>query len=173
MAQPFLGQIDIFAFNFAPQGYASCNGQLLSIAQNTALFSILGTTYGGNGTSNFALPNLQASVPIHAGQGTGLSNYIVGQAGGAPTETLTAAQLPSHNHMAMCESAGGVASPSNANWGGGGRGKPAAYVTGAPNVNLSGSALSSAGGGEPHNNLSPYLGLMFCIALVGIFPTRN
>jgi microcystin-dependent protein len=173
MADPFIGQIDIVAFNFAPQGYAACNGQLLSISQNTALFSILGTTYGGNGTTNFALPNFQASAPIHAGQGTGLSPYVLGQNGGVPSVTLSVAQLPIHPHVAQCESAGGIASPAGAVWGAGGRGKPPGYVTTNANTNMSAGALSASGGGQPHNNLSPFLGLLFCIALVGIFPSRN
>ncbi len=173
MASPFLGQIDIVAFNFAPKGYASCNGQILSIAQNTALFSLLGTTYGGNGTSNFALPNFQGSAPIHAGQSPGTSQYVIGQSGGFPTETLTVAQLPSHDHVPMCESVEGVPSPANAVWGSGGRGKPAAYGPPASLVAMNGSALASSGGGQPHNNLSPFLGLLFCIALQGIFPARN
>ena len=174
MATPFVGQINIFAFNFAPRGFAACDGQLLSISQNTALFSILGTTYGGNGTTNFALPNLQAQVPVHAGQGTGLSSYVLGQTAGVPNVTLTTGQLPSHNHGVGADATSGLTSPANAVWGTGGRGKPSAYsTTSSPSAALSSSALASTGGGEPHNNLSPFLGLMFCIALQGIFPARN
>jgi microcystin-dependent protein len=176
VASPFLGEIDILPYNFAPQGYAACNGQLLPIAQFTALFSLLGTTYGGDGRSTFALPNFQGAAPVHAGQGNGLSNYDLGQAGGSPTETLTVVQLPLHDHVAQCESAGGVASPSVTEiWGGGGRGRPAAYVApGSPTlIAMNASALAAAGGGQPHNNLSPFVGFMFCIALQGVFPSRG
>jgi microcystin-dependent protein len=174
MAEPFLAQISIFTFNFAPRGFAFCDGQLLPISQNTALFSLLGTTFGGNGTSTFALPNLQASVPVHAGQGTGLSPYTLGQAGGVPSVTLTVGELPAHTHTVGCQTGGGVNGPANAVWGNGARGKPPAYsTTGSPSDDLSGSALSSAGSGQAHNNISPYLTLLFCIALQGVFPSRN
>jgi microcystin-dependent protein len=174
MSEPFLAQINIFAFNFAPRGFAFCNGQLLAISQNAALFSLLGTTYGGNGTSNFALPNLQGLVPVHAGQGVGLSSYTLGETGGVPSVTLSLGQLPTHTHPVQCETGGGVDSPANAVWGGGGRGKPPAYsTTGTPTALLSGSALGSAGSGQAHNNQSPYLTLGFCIALQGVFPSRN
>ena len=174
MSEPFLAQINIFTYNFAPIGFAFCDGQLLSIAQNTALFSLLGTTYGGNGTSNFALPNFQGSVPVHAGQGVGLSPYTLGETGGVPTVTLSVAQLPSHTHQVECETGGGVDSPANAVWGSGSRGKPPAYSTTAtPTAALSGAALSSTGSGQAHNNLSPYLALSYCIALTGVFPSRN
>jgi microcystin-dependent protein len=175
MSQPFLGQISIFGFNFAPRGWASCNGQLLSISQNTALFSILGTTYGGNGTSNFALPNLQASVPLHPGQGPGLSNYVLGETGGAANVTVLSNQIPAHTHQATCETAGGVDKPGPTTiWGSGGRGKPPAYsTTMTPTAVMAGTALSTTGGNAAHNNLSPYLGLMFCIAMQGIYPSRN
>jgi microcystin-dependent protein len=174
MAEPFVAQINIFSFNFAPKGFAFCNGQILPISQNTALFSLLGTTYGGNGTSNFALPNFQSLVPVHAGQGAGLSQYTLGETGGVASVTLSAGQLPSHTHPVGCETGGGVDSPANAVWGSGGRGKPPAYsTTGAPTAVLSGAALSSTGGGQAHNNMSPYLVLSFCIALQGVFPARN
>jgi len=174
MSSPFIGQININAFNFAPQGWALCDGQLLPISQNTALFSILGTTYGGDGKSTFALPNLQGAVPLGPGQGPGLSNYVLGQAGGAASVTLTLAQLPAHNHTPACETAGGLASPANAIWGGGGRGRPPAYSTTTnPTASLSPGALPGAGGNQAHNNLSPYLVLTFCIALQGIFPSRG
>lgn len=174
MAEPFVAQISVFGFNFAPTGWAMCNGQILPISQNTALFSLLGTTFGGNGTSNFALPNLQSSVPVHMGQGSGLSSYVLGQTGGVSTVTLTTAELPAHTHSIGCQTAGGVASPTNAVWGSGSRGKPPAYsTTASPTADLSGSALAATGSGQPHNNLSPYLTLNFCIALVGIYPSRN
>lgn len=175
MSEPFLGQIDIFPYNFAPRGFAFCNGQILPISQNTALFSLLGTTYGGNGTTTFALPNLQGSVPVHFGQGIGLSPYVLGQTGGVASVTLTTGQLPTHTHSVGCQTAaGGLNSPANAVWGSGGRGKPPEYsTTSSPTADLSGSALGTAGSGQPHNNLSPYLALSFCIALQGIFPSRN
>jgi microcystin-dependent protein len=174
MAEPFLAQISIFTFNFAPRGFAFCDGQILSISQNAALFSLLGTTYGGNGTTNFALPNFQGSVPVHAGQGNGLSPYTLGQTGGVPSVTLTVGELPAHTHPVQCQSGGGVNGPTNAVWGNVSRGKPAAYsTTSSPSDDLSGSALSSAGSGQAHNNISPYLTLSFCIALQGVFPSRN
>jgi microcystin-dependent protein len=174
MSSPFLGQINIFGFNFAPQGWAFCNGQVLPISQNTALFAILGTTYGGNGTSTFALPNLQGAVPLGFGQGTGLSNYSLGQSGGAASVSLNVGQLPSHSHAAECQTGSGDESPSNAVWGTGGRGKPPAYAaTSTPTAVMNATALSATGGNGAHNNLSPYLALSFCIALQGIFPSRN
>jgi microcystin-dependent protein len=174
MAEPFLAQINIVAFNFAPKGFAACDGQILPISQNTALFSLLGTTFGGNGTSNFALPNFQGSVPVHAGEGNGLSPYELGQTGGASSVTLTVGELPTHTHTVGCQTGGGVDGPANAIWGNGARGKPPAYsTTGTPTDALSGSALSSVGSGQAHNNNSPYLPLMFCIALQGVFPARN
>ena len=157
-----------------PVGWATCDGQLLPISQNTALFSILGTQFGGNGTTNFALPNLDASVPLGQGQGPGLSPYVVGESGGVAAVTLTLTQMPSHTHTPMCQAAGGTGSPGNAVWGGGGRGKPPAYsATKNPTAAMNESALSTTGGGGPHNNRSPYLVLNFCIALQGIFPPRS
>jgi microcystin-dependent protein len=174
MAEPFVAQINVFAFNFAPRGFAFCNGQILPISQNTALFSLVGTTYGGDGKSNFALPNFQGLVPVHAGQGAGLSNYTLGGTGGVASVTLSVGELPSHTHSIGCETGGGVDSPANAVWGSGARGKPPAYsTTGTPSANLSSAALASAGSGLPHNNMSPYLVLSFCIALQGVFPARN
>jgi microcystin-dependent protein len=174
MAEPFLAQINIFPYNFAPRGFAFCNGQILAISQNTALFSLIGTNFGGNGTTNFALPNFQGLVPVHVGQGAGLSPYAIGETGGASNVTLTVAQLPIHSHTVGCETAvGGVASPTNAVWGSGGRGKPPAYSSSSPTAALSGSALALTGNSQTHNNASPYLTLSFCIALQGIYPSRN
>jgi microcystin-dependent protein len=174
MSSPYLGEIRIFGFNFNPSGWATCNGQLMSIASNTALFSLLGTTYGGNGTSNFALPNLQASVPLGMGQGAGLSNYTLGESGGVATVPLLLTQIPAHSHSPACETAGGGDSPGGNVWGSGGRGKPAAYsTTQNPTAVMNVTALGSTGGNAAHNNLSPYLGLMFCIALQGVYPTRS
>jgi len=173
MADPFVAEIRIFPFNFAPRGWAMCNGQLLPLSQNTALFSLLGTTYGGDGMSTFALPDLQGSVPLHPGQGPGLSLYDLGQVGGSEFVTLLQSEIPLHTHNVM-------ASASTAN-----RTAPAgnsvARATGAtPYIPVGGAttslapeALSVAGGGLPHNNLQPYLTLNFCIALQGVFPPRS
>jgi microcystin-dependent protein len=174
VSDPFLAEIRLFASNFAPDGWALCDGQILSIAQNTALFSLLGTTYGGNGTSNFALPNLQASVPIGAGQGAGLSSRILGEAGGSQNVTLTASELASHSHAAMAST-----NPANT-------GDPAgAFLAvpdptnpiylGSPGASLpfAAQSLGPPQTPAPHNNLQPYLVVNFIIALTGIFPTRS
>ena len=182
MSDPFVAEIRIVGFNFAPLGWALCNGQILPISQNTALFSLLGTNYGGDGKSTFGLPNLQGSVPIHAGggQGPGLSPYVVGQTGGKQTVTLLSSQLPAHTHGAQFSTtAGSLPSPTNNAWAkppGGGHGQPAAeqaYSTNAPNAAMSGAALSSVGGGLPHNNMSPYVVMNFVIAMQGIYPARS
>lgn len=180
MAEPFLGQIMIVGFNFAPVGWATCDGQLLPISQNTALFSILGTTYGGNGTTNFALPNLRDATPLHLGQGPGLSNYFLGQSGGTPTVTLTTSQLPQHTHTLTGDgSVSAFGTPAESVVFGATRGaKPGAVsVYGPSDANnpalLHASSISSSGSGQPHNNRQPYLGVMFVIALQGIYPSRN
>lgn len=175
MSNPFVAEIRIFAGNFAPTGWALCNGQLLPISQNTALFSLLGTTYGGDGKSTFALPNLQGSAPLQQGQGPGLSLRDLGEIGGEQNVTLLQTEMPSHTHTARCVSAGGgTNSPQNADWAGGGRGAPPMYApTGNNNVQMSPSATSIAGGSQPHNNMMPFLGLTFIIALQGVFPARS
>ena len=168
MATPFLGQICIFGFTFAPRGWAFCNGQLLPISQNTALFSLLGTTYGGNGTTNFALPNLQSRVPLHFGQGAGLSPYVQGQLAGEENHTLIINEMPIHTHTARASSGDATdTSPVNNVLSAGGS------YTGTANQNMAAGAVANAGGNLPHNNLPPYLALNFCIALQGIFPSRN
>lgn len=173
MSDPFVAEIRIFPFNFAPTGWAMCNGQLIPISQNTALFSLLGTFYGGDGKSTFALPNLQGSAPIHQGQGPGLSLYDLGQTGGSDAVTLIQTELPAHAHQASGVSGSGPTSPANNTWGtGAGRTPPPMYVDGSPNVTM-GNAMSVAGGSQPHNNLQPYLTLNFCIAMQGIFPPRG
>jgi microcystin-dependent protein len=150
-----------------------CNGQLLPISQNTALLSLLGTYYGGDGKSTFALPNLQGSAPIHQGQGNGLSLYDLGQTGGSETVTLIQSELPAHAHQASGASGSGPTSPANNTWGTGvGRTPPPTYVNGSPNVTM-GNAMSVAGGSQLHNNMQPYLTLNFCIAMQGIFPPRG
>jgi len=174
MASPFVAEIRIFGFNFAPRGWAMCNGQLLPISQNTALFSLLGTMYGGDGKSTFALPNLQGSAPIQAGMGPGLSDRVQGEVGGEQYVTLIQSEMPQHNHMAGCYSgAGSNSAPDNGMWAGTGRGRPSPYSTNAPTVPMNGLALGSSGGSQPHNNMPPYLTLNFCIALSGVFPPRG
>jgi microcystin-dependent protein len=174
MADPFVAEIRIFPFNFAPKGWAWCDGQLLPLSQNTALFSLLGTTYGGNGKSNFALPDLQGRAPMHPGQGPGLSLHDLGETGGSETVSLLESEMPAHNHGLMAAT---VASNSKA---------PAGNVlarsvngnvylppAGLPVVNMSDQSLAPAGGDQPHNNLMPYLTFYFCIALQGVFPQRG
>jgi len=169
---PFIGQLMPVPYNFAPFGWAFCNGQLLSIAQNTALFSLLGTQFGGDGKTTFALPNLQGRVAIDAGQGTGLSPYQVGQTGGADTVTLTLNELAEHSHGAMgFGRAGDSKTPAGADWA-----RPeidTPYGTSSPPGAMSAAATSATGGGQPHENRQPYLVLNYVIALQGIFPSRS
>ncbi len=175
MADPFVAEIRIFPFNFAPKGWAWCNGQLMPISQNTALFSLLGTTYGGDGKSTFALPNLQGSAPMHPGQGPGLSLHDLGEVGGSETVTLLESEIPAHAHQLQAANA-----PANAQF-------PAPNVTFARTVGANGyvqtptapqmtplspQALGPQGGSQPHNNMMPYLTFYFNIALQGVFPPR-
>jgi microcystin-dependent protein len=172
MSDPFVAEIRMFAGNFAPTGWALCNGQLLPLSQNTALFSLLGTTYGGDGKSTFALPNLQDSAPMHPGQGAGLSLYDLGQQGGSPNVTLLESELPLHNHIANAKtSLGNSQTPADQTWAGSNNAKQ--YVNTAPNLAMSPLALSPTGGSLPHNNLAPYLVVTFIIALQGVFPPRT
>jgi microcystin-dependent protein len=181
MAEPFLGQIVLYACNFAPRGYALCAGQLLSIAQNTALFSLIGTYYGGNGTTTFALPDLQGRVPISSGQGIGLSDYALGEQGGVDVVTIDNSTLASHNHSfnASLNTATVTASSGNT-LGKAQSGNPIhgltkglMYSPNAPQTQMSPQALTPVGSGGPHNNLQPYLTLNYCIALQGIYPPRS
>src|SRR6267142_4392005 len=172
MADPFVAEIRIFPFNFAPKGWAFCDGQLLPLSQNTALFSLLGTTYGGDGKSTFALPNLQGSAPMHPGQGPGLSLYDLGQQGGSETVTLLFSEMPGHNHTALAHAGNSTQTdPAAHAWSGSDVSK---QYNATPDANkfMNDRALSLTGGGLPHNNLAPYLVLNFCIALQGIFPPR-
>jgi len=170
MATPFIGEIYLVPYNFPPRGFAFCNGQIMSIAQNTALFSLLGTTYGGNGTTTFALPDLRGRTPIGAGQGPGLSLRDLGEVAGEAAVALIASEMPAHAHTVTTSSA--PADRSNA------RGNHLAvppdpvYSSAAANTSLA-NALLPAGLGQPHNNLSPYLVLNFVIALQGVFPARS
>jgi microcystin-dependent protein len=175
MSFPFVAEIRIFGFNFAPTGWALCNGQVLPISQNTALFSLLGTMYGGDGKSTFALPNLQGRSPIFWGQGPGLSLYDPGQTGGSATVTLLQSELPAHTHQARAAStSGNQGGPAGNVWAGApGRTPPPRFQTGAPNTAMSPSTIAAAGGSQPHNNRQPYLGVNFCIALQGVFPPRS
>jgi len=175
MADPFVGEVRVVGFNFPPTGWAQCNGQLLPISQNTALFSLLGTTYGGDGKSTFALPNIQGQVVLGPGQSKGASEYVEGQAGGSPTVTLLTSEIPSHTH-------GGQASIDDAQFQ-----APAAdraFATSNPGfayqtnstqnlVNMNPQTLGVVGGSLPHNNMQPYLVLNFIIALQGVFPPRG
>jgi microcystin-dependent protein len=175
MADPFVAEIRIFPFNFAPRGWAWCDGQLLPLSQNTALFSLLGTTYGGDGKSNFALPDMQGRAPMHPGQGPGLSLHDLGETGGSDTVTLLESEIPNHSHtlrssvedgtqgtlsngVALSTSVGGTLYHSTTN---------------TNLVQMSHQALAPAGGGLPHNNMQPYLTFYFCIAMQGVFPVRS
>lgn len=172
MADPFVAEIRIFPFNFPPKGWAFCDGQLLPISQNTALFSLLGTTYGGDGRTNFALPNLQGNVSMHPGQGPGLSLHDLGETGGSDTITLLQSEIPSHSHQANCNrNTGNDYGPTNDIWAPDAGGNPQ-YGASADTF-MASDALGPTGGGQPHNNLQPYLVLNYCIALQGVFPPRS
>jgi microcystin-dependent protein len=172
MADPFVAEIRIFPFNFAPRGWAWCDGQLLPLSQNTALFSLLGTTYGGDGKSNFALPDLQGRAPMHPGQGPGLSLHDLGETGGSETVSLLESEIPSHSHAFMANNgpanSRAVAGNALARIVGG-----LVYAAPGAIVQMAAEALAPAGGDQPHNNLQPYLTFYFCIALQGVFPPRG
>ena len=175
--QPFVGEMFIFGCNFAPLGYALCQGQLLSISSNTALFSLLGTTYGGNGVTTFGLPDLRGRAAMHVGQGPGLSPYSLGQVSGTNTVTLTANQMPVHTHAVQSNNGDGTLnSPVNNVFAGPGADRDLYWYDPAlagTTVNMNVAAVSAAGSNQPHNNMMPYLGLNFCIATTGIYPSRN
>lgn len=168
MAQPYVGEIRIFAGNFEPAGWMFCSGQMLAISQYETLFQLIGTTFGGDGQSTFALPDLRSRVPIHMGQGSGLSNYPLAQSSGAEQVTLTLQQIPIHTHIPMGSSTGGSDNPSGNFWG---NSNAKAYSAGPGNTTMNGSAIGNAGGNQPHDNMLPFLGLSFIISLFGIFPT--
>ncbi len=173
MSDPFIAEIRIFAGNFAPRGWAFCHGQLLPIAQNTALFALIGTTFGGDGRTTTALPDLQGRAPMHPGNGPGLTNRRLGQKVGAGTVTLTAAQMATHNHtLSGANSRASSSTPDNAAaLARGVGGFP--YKTGSPNVDLDSGSILPTGGAGAHDNRQPYLALNYIIALVGMFPSRN
>jgi len=174
VSNPFLAEIRIFTGNFAPKGWALCDGQLMPISQNTALFSLLGTTYGGDGKSNFALPNMQGSAPMQPGQGAGLSLRDLGETGGEQTVTLLQTEMPAHSHGVQAATAGGLPGPGNNTWGSGLRGHPGSYAAASGStVQMNAFGTSIAGGNLPHNNMPPFLGLTFIIALQGVFPARS
>jgi microcystin-dependent protein len=171
--EPFIGQIMMVGFNFAPEGWAKCDGQLLSINQNQALFSLLGTQYGGDGETTFGLPDLRGRVPMHAGNGPGIPNHPIGQKAGEETTTLSLAQIPAHNHpvdITTSSAEGDTALPgghSLAKSGSGG------YTTQATDTLLGGATSANAGSGQAHSNMQPYATVNFVIALVGIFPSKS
>jgi len=171
---PFVAEIRIFPFNFAPRGWAWCDGQLLPLSQNTALFSLLGTTYGGDGKSNFALPNLQGRAPMHPGQGPGLSLHDLGETGGSETVALLESEVPAHAHQIRAVSEpGDLADPTGRSLARSSAGNPYETVANANLVTMAPETLAPAGGGQPHNNMQPYLTFYFNIALQGVFPPRT
>lgn len=170
MSEPFLAEIRIVGFNFAPRGWAFCDGQILPINQNQSLYSLLGTTYGGDGRTSFALPDIRGRTPIHVGQADG-ADHTLGQKSGEETHTLSAAEMPQHNHAVNASDA----AVNNPQPGGNRPGNVTnlAYHAASNSKNMSSSMISNAGGGQAHNNMQPYLALNFCIALRGLFPSRN
>lgn len=171
MADPFVGEIRLFPFYFAPKNWAFCDGQLLPLSQNTALFSLLGTYYGGNGKSNFALPDMRGRAPMAFGQGPGLSQRVLGEQLGSSSVTLLESEMPAHSHSLM-------ASAASADRGNAGdallaASQDALYASAPPNEALRADSLGVTGGSQPHNNMQPYLTLRFCIALQGVFPPRS
>jgi microcystin-dependent protein len=181
MSSPFVAEIKMLACNFAPTGYATCDGQLLPISQNTALFSLLGTVYGGDGKSTFALPDMAGRIPLQQGQGPGLSLWDLGQQDGSDFVTLLESEMPAHNHMLRCKAnaAGGTSVangsvPALGAWVSGAQaGVIQQYSVNPPNVAMSPLAISAAGGSLPHNNLAPYLVVTYVIAMQGVFPPRQ
>jgi microcystin-dependent protein len=176
MADPFVAEIRIFPFNFPPKGWAWCDGQLMPISQNTALFSLLGTTYGGDGKSTFALPDMQGNAPMHPGQGPGLSLHDLGETGGSDTITLLESEIPSHSHTFRASNQQGDVqqpTPTTSFARANGALPMVPGANGLPLVTMSDSALTPAGGDQPHNNMQPYLTMYFNIALQGVFPPRT
>jgi microcystin-dependent protein len=173
MSQPYVGEIRLVGFNFAPVGWMFCSGQLLPISEFETLFNLIGTTYGGDGQSTFALPNLQSRVVIHQGQGAGLSNYTLAETGGVEAVTVTTPQLPVHNHSANCSSsAGNKSSPVGNVWAADGAGLTAEYSN-SQNGPMNAAAIGPSGGSQPHENRMPFLAMNYIISLFGIFPSQS
>ena len=170
MSEPYVGEIRIVGFNFAPVGWAFCNGQLLSIADNDVLFAVIGTTYGGDGVTTFALPDLQCRVPVHQGTASTGTPYVMGQKGGAETVTVTQAQLPNHTHAVACNPTATTTSPAGNVWS---STTGTAYSTAVPGQLLNPVAIAPTGGNQPHDNMPPLLVANFIISLYGIFPSQN
>ena len=175
MAQPYIGEVRLFAGNFAPAGWMFCDGQLLAISENETLFQLIGTTYGGDGQATFALPDLRSRVPIHMGQGAGLSNYIISEAAGIEQVTLTVTQIPNHTHAALCRSGAGQTSsnPANGTWT---NSDVNQYSSAAATGGMGASETiitSPVGGSQPHENMIPFLCIHYIISLFGIFPSQT
>ena len=167
MSQPFIGEIRMFAGNFAPVGWSFCNGAIIPIDQNDALFNLIGTTYGGDGQTTFALPNLQSRVPIHVGPG-----FALGQSGGTESVTLTVSQIPAHSHVPQCNSDAGVQpSPESGVWATNTSLSP--YIDVAPSTAMDPAAIGSSGGSQPHDNMIPFLVINFILSLFGVFPSQS
>jgi microcystin-dependent protein len=175
MADPFIGEIRMFGGNFAPQGWSFCDGSVLAISQNDALFNLLGTTYGGDGQQTFNLPDLRGRVPIHQGVGAHGDSFVMGQMSGTETVTLNSNQVAAHSHPAQAGAGGDVVSPNNAFWSSDPGGNTAAYTGPSNNPpTMAGTAVGlSAGGSQPHDNMQPFLAISYIISLFGIFPSRN
>lgn len=171
--EAFIGSIMMFGGNFAPRGWAFCQGQILSIAQNTALFSLLGTTYGGNGQTTFALPDLRGRAPIGTGQGPGLPNVVAGEMSGTPSTTLLVNNMPAHSHALMCGGSSDAFAPEGNLLGTESNQQTQVYVTGNPVGQMNPQAIGVAGGSQPISIMQPYLGLNYIICMEGIFPSRN
>jgi len=168
MSQPYIGEIRMFAGNFAPSGWMFCSGQTLAISEYETLFVLIGTTYGGDGQETFALPDLQSRVPIHQGQGIGLSNYTLAQTGGVESVTLTTNQIPAHNHIPVGSNTAAGDNPNNSYWANSATAK--AYAAAPPGVQMNAATLASTGGSQPHDNMIPFLCVSYIISMFGIFP---
>jgi microcystin-dependent protein len=172
VSSPFLGEIRLFPYNFAPRGWAFCSGQIVPISQNQALFALLGTTYGGDGQTTFALPDLRGRLAVSSGQGPGLSDYTLGQSGGEEAVTLNVNEIPSHNHGVLVNGAGSISASARNRY----PGKASAgtvYANLNNGVQMNPATITPTGGNQPHDNVQPYLTLNYCIAMEGIFPSRN
>ena len=170
---PFLGEVRMFAGTFAPIGWEPCDGRLLAIAENDALYSLLGTTYGGDGINTFGVPDLRGRSPVHMGQGLGLTNRVLGQMTGTETVQLSPSQIPAHFHpVRVVSTAGKVSDPTNAEWAASSAGEKQ-YTLNAPNTSMSAACTTTAGGGQPHENMAPFLAVTFIIATSGIYPSQG